>query len=220
MKDESSSSSKHVSFSALVDVIEDSAFEYVDLPPIIFESFDESDISITDLTETSRSERFYEAQQSLSELNGTARPTEFYDYGEESQTSMSFYDFYDSYSPTKQSIKEVPAIVVPTNVYNEADLNTTQNNDTTAAAGDDENDSDDTNQKQGRASWFCGAFTMIASLAGMMGCLFNSMSRIRNSAVDGDDTVAIIHSSIAGTKGFLIPSLITADGGATVITYV
>ena len=228
MNDESTSSSKHVSFSALVDVIEDSAFEYVELPPIIFESFNESDsiMSITDLTETSRSERFYEAQQSLSELNGTERPPEYYEYGEESLTSMSFHDLYDSYSPGKHSIKEVPAIVVPTNVYNEAELNTTQKNDTTAATGDDDgNDdddhSDDTNLKQGWSSWFCGAFVMITSLAGMMGCLFTSISRFRNSAVDaGDDTAAITHSSIAGTKGFLIPSLITADGGATIITYV
>jgi hypothetical protein len=188
MNDESTtgSSSKHVSFSALVDVIEDSAFEYVDLPPIIFESFNESDsiMSITDLTETSRSERFYEAQQSLSELNGTERPTEYYEYGEESLTSMSFHDLYDSYSPGKHSIKEVPAIVVPTNVYNEADLNTTPKNDTTAATGDDDgNDdddhSDDTNLKQGWTSWFCGAFAMIASVAGMMGCLFTSICRRR-----------------------------------------
>ena len=66
-----SSTAKHVLFCELVDVIEDSAFEYVELPPIIYETLDESDsvMSFTALTESSVSDSYYETLPELQAID-------------------------------------------------------------------------------------------------------------------------------------------------------
>lgn len=225
MNDESSSSSaKHVSFSDSVDVIEDSAFEYVELPPIIYESMNESDsvMSFTELTESSISDRYYETQQSLSELHVMDREN-YNNFGEKSLTSMSFNELYDSYGPLRNSsgsIEEVPAVYVPT-VYNHADLNT-QSNDGNNVVDDNDDDDDDTDDhhaypKPGPVSWLLGAWATLSSLMGVFGMCLNWFGD--SKPVDTDDVVAITHVSAAGVfnKGFFIPSLLT-DGGATYVT--
>ena len=223
MNDESSSSSKHVSFSNSVDVIEDSAFEYVDLPPIIFESLHESDsvMSFTELTESSVSDRFYETQQSLSEIRAMDRE-DYSAFAEKSLRSMSFNELFDPYDPmgySSESIEEVPAVVVST-IYNYADLDTSQNTDGNNAGVDetpDDDNNDDANQKPGPTSWLCGVLGVISSLMGVFGICFRWCGGPK--PIDTDDIVALSHMSTAGVfnKGFIIPSLLT-DGGATYVT--
>jgi hypothetical protein len=230
MNDESSrsSSTKHVSFSALVDVIEDSAFEYVDLPPIIFESFDESDsvMSFTDLTESSISDRYYEAQQSLSEITAMEKENKYSAFGETSLTSMSFNDLYDSSGPMKDSsvsLEEASAAVPA--VYNQADLDKTQNDSNNAAtvAGDSKNDDDDDDDEEDKypkhagTPWYCCVLGMLSSMMGMIGMCFHCLNS-QLSPTNTDDVAALTHVSAGTGNGFFLPAL-AADGGATYITY-
>jgi hypothetical protein len=226
MNDESSSSStaKHVSFSALVDVIEDSAFEYVDLPPIIFESFDESDsvMSFTELTESSISDRYYETQQSLSEITAIERENQFHSFGDKSLTSMSFNDLYDSCGPMKdssESLEEIQAVLPK--VYNQADLDSHKNEKDTAMDVDDNNDDDDdTYPKNEPTPWYCVFFGILSSMSGVLGIFLHCLHCLGSQrTADTDDGMALTHMSAAANKGFFIPSLIP-DGGATYITYV
>ena len=64
-----SSAPKHVSFSHSVQVIDDSAIEYVDLPPVLIETSyeDDSIMSFTELTESSDM-YFGEASMSMKDL--------------------------------------------------------------------------------------------------------------------------------------------------------
>ena len=228
MNDESSSSSaaKHVSFSALVDVIEDSAIEYVDLPPIIFESFDESDpeMSFTELTESSISDRYYETQQSLSEINTTERENHYNNFGDKSLTSMSFNDLYDSCGPMKnssESLEEISAAAAPTvlpTVYNQVDLDSqSPENDNAVAVDDAKDNDDDSSLKPEAAPWYCGIMGILSSMLGMFGICFHCLSTQRTA--DAEDVVALTHVSATANHGFFIPSLLS-DGGAAYITYV
>jgi hypothetical protein len=205
-------------------VIEDSAFEYVDLPPIIFESFDESDseMSFTDLTESSISDRFYDTQQSLSEINAMEGENRYSGFGEKSLTSMSFNELYESCGPMRDSSESLEdmAAFIPA-VYNEADLNSQNNNTDDRKAVDHENydddDDDDTCSKPQDAPWYCCLFGMLSSTLGVFGMFLHCLSSQRSA--DTEDVVAATHISATANKGFFISSLVP-DGGAIYITYV
>ena len=86
-----SSAPKHVSFNHSVALIDDSGIEYVEsLPPIINETWNESDstMSFTELTETS--DRYSNGAPQLAALDGQ----KFIQYSNFGEMSMSLDDFY------------------------------------------------------------------------------------------------------------------------------
>jgi hypothetical protein len=197
-----SSAPKHVSFNHSVEMIDDSGVEYVDLPPIIIETLNESDsmMSFTELTETS--DQYYDETPQLATL---PREQQYSNFGE---ASMSFSDLYtsdDDYIDTQ----DVPATVLPAH---------DQSDGTTPVDDDDDDDDDGPPEEPADSSWmwlrFLAAF---AAMSGAVGKIMHCFSS-RQQPADNDDVAAgaMAHTGTAG-KGFLIPSLVP-DGGVTYIT--
>ena len=196
MNDESSnlsSAPKHVSFSQSVEMIYDSAIEYVDLPPVIIETLNESDsiMSFTELTETS--DQYYNENPQIQHAN----------FGE---ASMSLSDLYNT-SDDPIGAQDIPAPILPT--HNRSDSGTPL----------DDDEDDPTSEPTPSSSLWMRYIGALATIGGAVG-LFAHWFTSKQQPTDSDDAIAIAMAGTGSTnKGFLIPSLF-ADGGSTYIRYV
>jgi hypothetical protein len=210
----SGSSAKHVSFSQLVEIIDDSAFEYVDLPPIIFEAFGESDstMSFTELTESSISDRYYEAQETSANNAASYEQQNYCAFGDGLPSSaLSFNDLHDIEDCINhdEGIREV-AILSPATpaaapaVYNDADL---------------VSQIDDDSVPKQEASFFyrfMGVMSVFVSFSGAIGMLVNFFCSSDQPSHDDVIDIAVAASGTSN-KGFMITS-VTGDGGTTYVT--
>jgi hypothetical protein len=199
-----STSAKHVSFSQLVQVIDDSAFEYVDLPPIIYEPFNDSDsvMSITELTESTISDRYYDTNQFQ-----PGRSSYDMNVGNISYDEINSEGGRSEHRIHEENIKEVPAVPI----HNRDDL-----------ASDDGLEQQSTNEG-GWISYLFGALGLVlvgVSIVKAIGCLSGMFCSNHNLPADHDDAVAIaVGASTGANKGFILSSFV-GDGGSTYITYV
>jgi hypothetical protein len=195
MNDESSnvsSAPKQVSFNESVQMIYDSAIEYVDLPPVIIETLNESDsiMSFTELTESS--DQYYNENPHMQVTN----------FGE---TSMSFSDLYNG-SDDPIVAQDVPAAVLPP--PNRSD-----------SGNPPDDDDDGPTQESTPSSFWMRHFGALATIAGAVRLLAHWFTSNQLPA-DSDDTNAIAMAAAGTTnKGFLIPSIF-GNGGSTYISYV
>ena len=194
-----SSAPKHVSFSHSVEMIDDSGVDYVDLPPVIIETMNESDsiMSFTELTETS--DQYYDEEPTMAAL------TQSTNFGDR---SMSMSDLYTS-SDDMIDAQDVPAAVLP--VHNQSDLHDPRI---------DDDDDGPTPAPTSSSSFWMRYLATLAAIGGAVGFIVHWVSSSQDEPVDNEDAIAVVMAT-TGTmdKGFLIPS-VTADGGATYITYV